>query len=157
MTFFYNVGMNYLANADLDLATADTRVLLLTVDDDGNATTQKSRATVAAILASAATEATGLANYAREALASQSVDTDETSNEVEWSADDVTWTALGTDETLNAAIVYLHVGADSANIPICHYSGGFPVDANGEDFHLRWNGSVAGAGGVLAVLRHPSA
>ncbi len=158
-THFYNVAMQMMGDSDLDLAdgATDVRVLLLTTDDDGSPTEQRSRGTLADIMGSAAEEATAVANYGRVALANKRLTTDEGNDRVNWQANDVTFDDLGTNETIRAAVVYLHVDGTNANdIPICRHDGGFPEDCNGEDFHVRWNGSTDGTDGIIGRFRHPS-
>jgi len=156
---WYNVGIQRVVDHTTDLETGPFRLLLLTTDDDGTDTVQRSRATVGAIIGSAAVEAS-VANYSRQTLANHArLATDGTADRIEWQGNDVTWSDLGTDESIVAAVLYegtLDSGDDATNIPILKITAGFPASCNGEDFHLRWNGSTDGTDGIIAVMRHPS-
>jgi hypothetical protein len=136
---------------DLEAAGA-LDVLLLQVDDDGNETTQRSRASVSAILASAATELTST-GYSRKTLTGVAVTRDDDNNVVEVSANDVDFTELtqAASETIVGAVVYIDNGTDAGRIPLWKVTAtaGDIVTPNGEKFFLRFNGSVAGAGGIL--------
>jgi hypothetical protein len=150
-TTWYNVALTMLANGELDLEADDIRVLILETDDPDNLTTQRDRATVAAILATAAAEATST-GYSRQALASKAVTQDNTGDLTKWDATDVTFATIAqaTTEVWKAYIVYQHNDADDAlNIPILRGDIA-DLEPNGEDIHLRWH-----ANGI-ARLKHPA-
>ena len=157
--FFYNEGKELLDTGSIEWeqvgGTVDLRVLMLEVVDNGTLTQQKSRATIAAVLATAANELSST-GYARQPLENPAKIQDDTDDEIEYTADDIAFgalTQLAAEEAV-AAIIYLHVSGDDAdNIPVMYVDSGFPVTPNGENFFLRWEGSVAGSDGVVFRLQ----
>ena len=81
--------------------------------------------------------------YSRAALAAQSVVRDDPNNRAELTATSpVSFGATVAAGTRNAqgAILYKHVGADSANIPIAFIdTGGFPLNGGGGPFEFAIN------------------
>ena len=134
MSLVYTRAKYLLATGALNLATDDIRVLL--VDSTTTADTQEDVTNLAAFTTLGELSGTG---YARKTFTSEAVNEDTTNNRAEFDAEDLTWTAIDAG-TAAAAIVYKHVGADSANIPIAYIdSGGFPKVTNGGDLTITWN------------------
>lgn len=123
----YNVGKAEILRADIDLETADIRMLLLV----GALTFNPDHATITAVLA-ANTEASG-GSYARQALTSETVTQDDANNRANFDCATVDFGAL-TANTPTAAVIYLHVGADGSNIPISFHDSGFGAAANGAGY-----------------------
>jgi len=94
-----------------DWESYDVRVLLLDAIDSAPTLTET---TIAGVLATC-TECTDT-DYVRKALATPTVDNDGTGREL--SATSATWDTLGTSDVVLGAVVYLHIGADSANLPL---------------------------------------
>lgn len=145
MSFFFTEASNQLARGNLDFSGGhDMRVLLFTtgstVTVDGP--TGKDAVTIAAI--------TGLneylsPSYARQAL-EESVVKSDANNRTLFDAIDTIFSGLLLDDQARQAIgllIYRHIGADSANIPICVLDNAplFPFFANGGNVILVWSGT----------------
>lgn len=138
MSFGFNVfktGM-FKAGFDLQEAGLDVRVILVMTD------TTIATEFAAQVLSDFSTldEYDG-ANYARKAIGSQVVTEDDGTNKGIFDGSDVTFTALGVgSRQCQGMLLYAHIGADSANIPIAYIdTGGFPFDGNGGDVTVQWN------------------
>lgn len=81
------------------------------------------------------------ANYARKALASETVTDDTTNNRGEFDAADITWTALGAGtRQIAGLLLFKFVTNDAASPNIAWIdTGGFPISANGGDITVQWN------------------
>ena len=139
-----------LFQGEFNLATQDLRVMLLmtntTVDtqlEDGSSTQNISDFTTL-------DEFDG-ANYVRKALATETVQQDDTNNRADFSADNLTWTALGVGtRSIQGALLYRHVTNDTDSLPIAFYE--FSATPDGSDFTIRWDGG-ASAGDLLRMLK----
>lgn len=76
--------------------------------------------------------------YARVALTTQSFDADLTNDRAIFTSDPLVFSAVGAaSRQIFGYILYKHVGADSANIPIFwKQPSGFPFEADGEDITI---------------------
>jgi hypothetical protein len=75
--------------------------------------------------------------YVRKTLASGAVSKDDASDRSELDFADVTWTALGAGtRSIQAVLLYDHVGADSANFPIAWLEFSSNKTPDGSDFTL---------------------
>jgi len=138
--FIYNEAKNQILLGGIDFSSDDIRVLLVmsntTADTEDDKDTLDDFTTL--------DEYDG-ANYGRAELANEAVNEDAGNDRAEFDADNVTFSTLGVGtRQCQAAIVYKHVGADNANIPIVWVdtvgSGPtFPFDGNGGDITLQWN------------------
>ena len=99
----------------IDLNTHDIRIMLVKTGSTAEADIVDAD-TISAI--GTLNEVT-VSGYARAALTGEAVVANDTDNRGEFDADDVTFTALATGETIIGAIVYKHVTADSDHVPIC--------------------------------------
>lgn len=80
------------------------------------------------------------ANYVRKALANEIVNEDDTGDEAEFDADDVTWTALGAGTRSVAGIlVYKHVTNDADSPVIAWLEFSAVKTPDGSDFTIQWN------------------
>lgn len=80
----------------------------------------------------------GWGGAGRKTLASKTIAVDDTNDRVEVDAADVTWTALGTGETLEAAIIGKEGGAnDTTSVPIV-YLDPTNIPTNGSDVTLQF-------------------
>jgi hypothetical protein len=89
------------------------------------------------------------ANYARQAISSETVTQDLANNRAEFSGGNVVFTNLGAGaRPVAGAVIYRHVTND-ADSPLIQYvdSGGFPYTANGATLTITWN-----AEGILQLL-----
>jgi hypothetical protein len=134
--FIYNLAKRKLVTGDIDLNTDDMRVLL--VKTSANTTTDTEDDTEFLSGFTTLGESNG-SGYARQALSGEVVNDDSANNRAEFDASDVAFGALNGD-TVGAALLYKHVGADSANMPVMYNdTGGFPVTLNGGTFTIQWN------------------
>lgn len=79
-------------------------------------------------------------NYARKALTSEAVNEDDTGDEAEFDADDVTWTALGAGtRSIQGILVYKHVNDDTDSPVICFLQFAANKTPDGSDFQVVWN------------------
>jgi hypothetical protein len=125
----YNVAKAEFARADIDWESADIRSLLLR----GTITQDPTNATLTDVFAETGNDELTDGSYARVALSSKTVTQDDGNNRANIDATTVDYGALN-NETPTAILFYLHVGADSANIPISIHSSGFGAAANGAGY-----------------------
>lgn len=144
----YNRAIYLHATGALNLATADLRMALL--NENSTAGSEPAAATLSAFSDLSEIEAT---NYARKALANETVTQDDVNNQVVIDADNPTWTALGgaANDTITAALVYVHTGADSANVPLYYIELNSALPTNGSDVSLQVNPDG------LAIMRNKAA
>jgi len=124
---------------EINLATDDIRVLIVMTNT--TADTDDGTGMDAALLSAITLDEADGSGYVRELLGSgAAVTADNTNNRGEFDASDITFDSLiqGTRQ-FQAIIVYKHVGADSANIPIAYIDDGFPLWGNGADLTVSWN------------------
>ncbi len=138
MSFVYTPAKELLLKGDLDFDGSDLRMLLVMTNT--TADTEQDTALISAFTTLDEYDGTG---YSRAALASEAVTRDDPNNRAEFGATSPvsfgTTVAAGT-RSAQAAILYKHVGADSANIPIAFIdSGGFPLNGGGGPFELAIN------------------
>ncbi|WP_425618055.1 hypothetical protein NA78x_001748 [Anatilimnocola sp. NA78] len=80
------------------------------------------------------------ANYSRPALASEVVNEDDTGDEAEFDAADVTLTALGAGtRSLAGWVMYRHVTNDADSPVIGYLEYATPKTPDGSDFVVQWN------------------
>ncbi len=129
-----------LGTLDLDETGDDMRIIM--VMSNSTADTEKDKTTIVGGGGPFTTldECDG-ANYARKALASQTVTEDGANNRAEFDATNITWTALGVGTRQNIGLVlFKFVTTDADSIPIAYIdTGGFPFDASGGDVTINWN------------------
>ena len=88
-------------------------------------------------------------NYSRLDVPTRSTRQNNTADQAEWDAGDVTWTALGGTETIQGAIIYRQVGADDttpADDEIIRIiddatEADLPLATNGSDVTIAWDAS----------------
>jgi hypothetical protein len=136
MSFAYTPAKMALATGALALDTADIRVLL--VMSNTTADTEQDAATIGGF--TTLDEYDGAA-YVRKAFAGETVTEDDPNNRAEFTADPVTWTALGVGTRQAVGmVIYLFVTNDADSLPIAYVdTGGFPFDGNGLDVLLTPN------------------
>ena len=61
-----------------------------------------------------------MASYARATCANVAVAADDAADSVTIDMDDPVWATLEAGQTVKAALIYVHVGADGVNIPLAH-------------------------------------
>lgn len=79
----------------------------------------------------------GFGGAGRKTLASKTITANDTNDRVELDAADVTWTALGAGETLEAAIVIEEITNDAASPLLC-YLDPSNIATNGSDVTLQF-------------------
>lgn len=141
----FNAAKTRFWNGGIDLDTDDIRVALLmtntTADTENDAKVFISDITTL-------DEFNG-ANYARTALASEQVTTDDGNDRSEFAASSITLASLGAGtRSINGALIYKHVGADSANILIAWIE--FSATPDGNNFIVNWD-SISGIGDILRM------
>lgn len=148
MSFLYDEAAKELFKGHLELDTVTIKVLL--VDADTTADTEKTAANLAAF--TDLSEADG-AGYARQTLASQSVDFDAGTKVVSLDGDDVSFTigANTSTEQNQAALVYVDRGGAGSDLPLLYIDdGGFPVTPVGQTFQITWAATGLLAGEIIA-------
>lgn len=139
-----------LFQGEFNLATQDWRVMLLMTNTTVD--TELEDRTSSQFISSFTTldEFNG-ANYVRKALASETVTQNNTNERAEFSADNLTWTALGAGtRNIQGALLYRHVTNDADSIPVAWFE--FTATPDGSDFTIRWNGGST-AGDLLRMLK----
>lgn len=140
MSFWYTPAKEALAKGDLDFDEAGNDIRVMLVMTNTTADTEQDTALISAFTTLDEYDGTG---YTRQALAAQSVVRDDANNRAEITATSpIEFGATVGAGTRSAAgaVVYKHVGADSANIPIAYIdTGGFPVNGGGGPFRITIN------------------
>lgn len=145
MTFGYPKGEQAFRSGSVNWATDDIRVLLVmsntTADTDGAAQYVADFATL---------DECDAVGYARTQITGRSVSVDTVAKEVALLAaqTDMPSFAAGTRKVVGA-VIYKHVGADSAN-PVLFFIDGapwFPFDAVGTPVRLKWHST--------GIVRYP--
>ena len=142
MTFVYPNGERRFRSGLIDWATADVRLLLVMAHSTAGA------AAAADFVSDIATlDECNASGYARTAITGRSVSTDTVNKVVALLAAQTDLPAFAAGARPNiGAVVYEHVGADSAN-PVLFYIDAapyFPFDAVGSPVRFLWN-----AGGIV--------
>ena len=134
--FAYTYGKLQIMNGAIDFSSDDIRIMLVmtnsTADTDQDVDFIDQIGTL--------DEMDG-ANYVRKALASEATAADDPNNRAEFTADPVTWTALGagTREVLGA-VIFKFVTNDADSIALAYIdTGGFPFAATGADVTITPN------------------
>jgi hypothetical protein len=135
-SFVYHRALAKLLSGDLDLNTHDIRMALVMTNTDADTNTD------AEFIASFASldEMDG-ANYVRKALANETVTADLTNDRGEFTADAVTWSALGNGtRQLEGIVLFRHVTNDADSIPIAFIDPpGWPLNPGGADLTVTPN------------------
>jgi len=137
LSFFFTEGKRLMLTGGLNWAALDIRMMLVMTNT--TADTQEDVNFLSEITTLDEYDGSG---YSRQALATESVDEDLTNNRAEAkSATPVAWTTVGAGtRSAQAAIQYIHVGAESANIPLAFIdSGGFPFNGSGSNINANMN------------------
>ena len=131
MPFTYNRGMFDGANGQA-WGVVDTRILLVGTGYTPN----RDHDFVSDVVANEISTT----NYARQALANETLTLDDPNDRVLEDADDVVWTALGPPSggpSVLAAIIYRNTGADGTS-PLWDYMNGTTTTVNGSNFTYQW-------------------
>jgi len=133
--FVFNIAKGAVAEKVRDSAAALLILLLIAADTDA---AMKDTATVTALLATAANEATD-ASYARKTGLTGTVTVDNTNDRVDVDVPDQTWTALAGGAILDAVVAYEDAAADTTRVPLTLHD--FAVTPDGSDVTLQVNAS----------------
>lgn len=144
-SFVYNEFKRASAAAEIDLDADDIRVALMmtntTVDTENDGIVNLDDF-------SALDEFDG-ANYVRKALANEAVAKDDANDRADFSADNVTWTALGAGtRAIAGVLVYYHNTDDASSVPIAWIE--FSATPDGNDFTIKWAGGAT-AGDIVRL------
>jgi hypothetical protein len=132
MAQLYNSGIGILADGTVSWATSPIVALIV----DSGQVFDVTDVFVSDVVADEVTNATGT-GYARKTLTGKTVTVDQVNDRVVFDASDVTYTAVETNETWDAVILYLDTGTDATSRLLCYVS----IDAlvtNGSDATVQW-------------------
>lgn len=138
--FVFNRGIAELFKGDTDLDVADLRVLLL----KSSASPNRDHNVVADIVAGSAE--ISVSGYARQALTGETVTEDDTNDQVYLDANDPTFTALATGETVGWGALFRHTGNDATAPCLAAYDVA-DTPTNGTDMTLQF--AAPASGGAL--------
>lgn len=144
--FTYNYGKFLLANGSLNLLTDNIAVLLVAGSYTGAAA--NNNANVVHEIASHEITTGTVANYTRKALASKAIVEDDTNDFAYLSAANVTFSSLGTGNTVTG-VVLIKQGVDNNASPLIAYYDVTPTLTNGGDITIEWANSTNG--GVIKL------
>ncbi len=133
--FVFNIAKGAVAEKVRDSAANLLVLLLIAVDTDAN---MRDTATVAALLATSADEATD-GSYGRKTGITGTVTVDNTNDRVDVDMPDQTWTALAGAAITDAVIAYQESAADSKRVPCTLHD--FAVTPDGSDVTMQLNAS----------------
>ena len=129
-----NIAKSRMMSGDMDLNADDMRLFLLmtntTFDTDVD-TDNTSGFTL--------DEMDG-ANYARVALANETVTTDDTNDRAEFDADDVVFTSLGNGtRQVQGAGIHEFITNDAGSFPLCWVEFSGTINPGGSNLTIQWN------------------
>lgn len=136
MSFVYQVAKHELAQGNVNMGSADFRVLLAMTN-----TTADTEPDVNTISGFTTLDECNGANYARVDLAGVSLTRSDANDIVYMDANDAVFTNLGPGTRQNAgALLYVHVTNDTDSFPFAWIdTGGFPFDGTGANNTIQWN------------------
>jgi hypothetical protein len=150
--FVYNYGKFLLANGNINLLTDNIAVLLVAntyISTDAGLTgvANNNSNTVHEITSYEVTTGT-VSAYARQNLASKTITEDDTNDFAYLSAANVTFSTLGTGNTIGGAVLFKQ-GADNNASPLIAFYDITDTPTNGGDITIQW--AAAASGGVLKL------
>lgn len=125
-----------LADGTIDLTNDTLKLLLVTsvytpnADDDFLDAGGASDITDAELNVTGYTR--GFGGAGRKTLASKTFTTNDTNDRAEFDAADITWTALGTGQTIAAAVLVKEITNDAASVPLIYFDIS-DIPTNGSD------------------------
>ena len=135
----YHNALLQIMNGAMDLDTDDIRVALVLTGHSSNRDDDLFSGF------SALGECT-VANYSRQALASEAVNIDEAGNRALFDAADSVFSSLTTGETITGVLVHKHHATPGSEVPIVLFVLGTAIPTNGGDVTIQWNAS-----GIMAI------
>lgn len=144
--FVYNYGKFLLANGGVNLLTDNIALLLVANTYTGSVANADSNV-VHEIVSYEVTTGT-VSGYARYALTSKSVAENDTGDFAYFKAANVTFTTLGTGNTIGGAVL-IKQGADNNASPLIAFYDVTDTPTNGGDITIQWASDANG--GVLKL------
>lgn len=145
-SFVYNCAKAGFLNGSIDLDTHDIRAALVMA----NTTCDTDNDGISFVAGFTTLDEQDGSGYVRKALSNETVTKDDTNDRGAFSADNVTWTALGAGTRAVAGVlIYKHVTNDADSIPIMFLE--FSATPDGNNFVLKWNGGST-AGDLLRAV-----
>lgn len=144
--FTYNYGKFLLANGSLNLLSDNIAVLLVAGSYTGAAANNNANV-VHEIVSHEITTGT-VSGYARQSLTSKTITEDDTNDFAYLAAANVTFSTLGTGNTVTGVILFKQ-GANNNASPLIAYYDVTPTLTNGGDITIEWANSANG--GVLKL------
>ncbi len=137
-SFVYDNAKEQILLGALNFSTDDMRVALLMTNT--TADTEKDKVTILGFTTVDDFDGTGY-TAGGAALAGEAVVEDNANNRGEFSATNLTFSALGAGtRQIAGALLYKFVTDFNSSLPVAWIdSGGFPITANGGDITLQWN------------------
>jgi hypothetical protein len=141
--FMYNVAKAGIMDGTIDLGAGGSTLKIRMVMTNTTCDTEDEKLTMSGFTTIDVADG---ANYAEKTLANQVVAIDQVNNRGEFTADAVTYTALGVGtRQYQGIVIYKFVTNDADSIPIFWIdSGGFPFWGNGSNVTLTWNAEGIG-------------
>lgn len=140
----YHNAIAKMMSGDLDLNAHDIRVALLMTN-----TTADTENDTALMNGFTTLDECDSTSYARVALTTEAVNTDNTNNRAEFDADDASFTGLGGDATraVQGALIYRHVTNDTDSVPIAFIDFTSDIPATATQIDIPWDaeGIIQGA------------
>lgn len=129
-----NIAKSRVMSADMDLNAEDMRLFLLMTnttfdtdidtDNTGSYTLDEMDGT----------------NYARQNLANEAVNTDDTNDRAEFDADDVSIASLGNGtRQMQGAGIHEFITNDAGSFPLCWVEFSATINPGGSTFSITWN------------------
>lgn len=144
-SFVFNEFKRASAAGEIDLDDDDIRVALMMT----NTTVDTENDGIVNLDDFATLDEFDGANYVRKALANEAVAKDDGDDRAEFSADNVTWTALGAGtRDIAGVLVYYHNTDDASSVPIAWIE--FSATPDGNDFTIKWAGGAT-AGDIVRL------
>lgn len=144
--FVYNYGKYVLANGSVNLLT-DNIALMLVSNTYTGAVANANSNLVSEITSYEITTGT-VSGYARQVLATKTVTEDDTNGFSYFNAANVTFTGLGTGNTVGGAVLIKDTGSNATSSLIAFYDI-TDTPTNGGDITIQW--AAAASGGVLKL------
>ena len=132
MGYVFTTGIKSLTNGSTNWGTTELQVLLV-----NNGYTFDADHDFVNYLSTYECNNTG---YTRMPLTTMSIDVDDTNNEVQYDAADVTFASLGAGKLPFAAVVYKYAAADNSAQLFAYCNLVSPPSPNGGDYTIVWSG-----------------
>lgn len=145
--FVYNYGKYVLANGSVNLITSNV-ALILVANTYAGAVANAASNLVSEIASYEITTGT-VSGYARQVLANKTVTEDDANGFSFFNASNVTFSSLGTGNTVGGAVLVVDTGNDATS-PLLAFYDITDTPTNGGDITIQWANTVNG--GVLKLV-----